>query len=157
MGTLEKILEEIDEIYVEDTDFGIECNLEGGNSLACDDCYNCIKEACKSIIRKHMTDEKSGECNCCKRYQKGYEDGKKNNGWIPVEERLPEDDHYILLSFANFNLPMVGRYETDQEGGTFYLGDCDEEDTCISQDLFVNAWRPLPKPYRPDKEEGRAK
>lgn len=151
MGTLEKILEEIDEIYVEDTDFGIECNLEGGNSLACDDCYNCIKEACKSIIRKHMTDEKSGECNCCKRYQKGYEDGKKNDGWIPVERRMPEDDHYILLSFMNFNLPMVGRYETDQEGGAFYLGDCDEEDTCISQDLFVNAWRPLPEPYRPEE------
>ena len=63
----------------------------------------------------------------------------KNDGWIPVEERLPEDDHYILLSFTNFNLPMVGRYETDQEGGAFYLGDCDEEDTCISQDLLVNA------------------
>ena len=85
----------------------------------------------KEIIRKHM-----------------------NDGWIPVEERLPEDDHYILLSFTNFNLPMIGRYETDQEGGAFYLGDCDEEDTCISQDLFVNAWRPLPKPYRPEKEEG---
>ena len=84
-------------------------------------------------------------------------DAPANDAWIPVEERLPEDDHYILLSFANFNLPMVGRYETDQEGGTFYLGDCDEEDTCISQDLFVNAWRPLPKPYRPEKEEGRVK
>lgn len=69
--------------------------------------------------------------------------------WIPVEERLPEDDNYILLSFTNFTLPAVGRYETDQEGGAFYLGDCDEEDTCIKNDLFVNAWMPLPKPYRP--------
>ena len=69
--------------------------------------------------------------------------------WIPVEERLPEDDNYILLSFTNFTLPAVGRYEADQEGGAFYLGDCDEEDTCIKNDLFVNAWMPLPKPYRP--------
>lgn len=69
--------------------------------------------------------------------------------WIPVEERLPEDDNYILLSFTNFTLPAVGRYETDQEGGAFYLGNCDEEDTCIKNDLFVNAWMPLPKPYRP--------
>ena len=30
-----------------------------------------------------------------------------NDGWIPVEERLPEDDRYILLSFENFSLPLV--------------------------------------------------
>lgn len=28
--------------------------------------------------------------------------------WVPVEEQLPEDNRYILLSFANFSLPMVG-------------------------------------------------
>lgn len=65
-----------------------------------------------------------------------------------VEERLPEPGKYILLSFSNFSLPIIGRYEADQEGGTFYLGDCDEGDTCVSQDLFVNAWMPLPEPYR---------
>ena len=72
--------------------------------------------------------------------------------WIPVEERLPENADYILLSFANFSLPVIGRYEEDPEGGAFYLGDCDEEDTCISMNLFVNAWRPLPEPYRPKKD-----
>lgn len=82
---------------------------------------------CQDIIRKHM-----------------------NNGWIPVKERLPEDDKYILLSFENFSLPMVGRYDGDAEGGAFYLGDCGEEDTCISMDLLVNAWMPLPEPYRPE-------
>lgn len=69
--------------------------------------------------------------------------------WIPVTERLPEDDNYILLSFANFSIPMIGRYEKDEEGGgAFYLGDCDEEDTCVKNDLFVNAWMPLPDPYK---------
>jgi len=34
-----------------------------------------------------------------------------------------------------------------EEGGAFYVGD--DEESCISQDLFVNAWIPLPKPYRP--------
>lgn len=72
--------------------------------------------------------------------------------WIPVEERLPEEDNYILLSFENFSLPLVGRYEADSDGeGAFYLGDCDEGDTCLSENLFVNAWMPLPEPYR--KEE----
>lgn len=73
-----------------------------------------------------------------------------NDGWIPVEERLPEDDRYILLSFENFSLPLVGRYEENEKGGAFYLGDCDEEDTCISNDLYVNAWTYLPERYKGD-------
>ena len=79
-----------------------------------------------------------------------------NNTWHPVTEDIPPcytDDEtswhsdYLLLSFANFSLPMVGRYEEDEIGnGAFYLGD--ETETCVSQDLFVNAWRPLPACYR---------
>ena len=67
--------------------------------------------------------------------------------WIPVDERFPEDDDFILLSFENFNIPLVGRYESDTEGGgKFYVGD--DEESCISVDLFVNAWMPLPEPYK---------
>ena len=50
---------------------------------------------------------------------------------------------------------MIGRYEAETDGsGAFYLGDCDGEDTCISQDLYVNAWMLLPEPYRPERSEG---
>lgn len=78
----------------------------------------------RDIIRKHM-----------------------NDGWIPVEERLPEDDRYILLSFDNFSLPNIGRYEQDTDGGgNFYIGD--EDIPCITMDLYVNAWRHMPAPYR---------
>lgn len=75
-----------------------------------------------------------------------------NNGWIPVEERLPEDDKYILLSFKNFSLPLIGSYQREDDGGAFYLGDCDREDTCVANGLFVNAWMPLPEPYNQAKE-----
>ena len=82
---------------------------------------------------------------------------RKARKWIAVEEQLPEKERYILLSFANFSLPMVGHYEINEDGsGAFYLGDCNEEDTCVSQDLFVNAWMPLPGPYRPDLEHEEA-
>lgn len=76
-----------------------------------------------------------------------------HGGWIPVEERLPENDDYILLSFENFPLPMIGRYEENEAGGAFYLGDCNEEDTCSANDLFVNAWMELPEAYRPENVE----
>lgn len=75
-------------------------------------------------------------------------DQPKIGEWIPADEP-PRNNNYILLSFENFSLPMVGRYEDSEDGGAYYLGDCDEADTCIANDLFVNAWMPLPKPYRP--------
>ena len=79
---------------------------------------------------------------------------KDDTGWIPVEQRLPENDDFILLSFDNFSIPMIGRYEELEDGGgSFYLGDCDEDDTCMANNLFVNAWMPLPEPYRPEEDK----
>lgn len=76
------------------------------------------------------------------------------DGWIPVEdeERKPEPGKYILLSFSNFSVPMIGQYEEDEEGGVFYVGDCDEDYTCIGNGLYVNAWQQLPEPYRLEGE-----
>ena len=76
---------------------------------------------------------------------------KRKDRWIPVEdeEQKPPQDRYILLSFSNFSVPVTGRYEEDDDGGAFYAGD--DEETCSQQYLIVNAWRPLPEPYR---EEG---
>ena len=74
---------------------------------------------------------------------------EKRHSWIPVEERLPEEDEYVLMSFENLSLPIIGRYEKDNDGGgAWYAGDDDGCDTCSSQDLFVNAWMPLPEPYK---------
>ena len=75
----------------------------------------------------------------------------KDDLWIPVNERLPESADYVLLSFTNYPDPLIGRYEQQEDGsGNWYLGDCDEEDTCLANDLFVNAWMPLPAAYRED-------
>lgn len=77
--------------------------------------------------------------------------------WVPVDERLPEivtedgSSDYILLSFDNFNLPAIGRYEEDEDGdGNFFEGDDDR--SCLSYGLIVNAWAPMIKPYREEDE-----
>lgn len=70
-----------------------------------------------------------------------------NNGWIPAEEP-PKNSNYILLSFENFTVPLVGRYEEDQDGGAYYIGD--DQESCISEDIIVDAWQPLPEPYQPE-------
>ena len=71
--------------------------------------------------------------------------------WIPVEERLPELGEYVLISFSNFSVPAIGRYDEDEEGGAWFIGD--ETESLVSQDMFVNAWMPLPEPYRSEVEE----
>ena len=66
--------------------------------------------------------------------------------WIPASERLPEDESYILVSFENSTMPDIARYEENNEGGTFYPGD--DEVSYSNYGLFVNAWMPLPEPYK---------
>ena len=78
------------------------------------------------------------------------EDQPKVGEWIRADNP-PKDENFVLLSFENFSIPMIGRYEDSEDGGAYYLGDCDEYDTCLANDLYVNAWMPLPFPFR-DKE-----
>lgn len=67
------------------------------------------------------------------------------DGWIDAELEIPPNDNYVLVSFANYSLPDIGRYEEDEDGGAFYPGDDDR--SYVSYGLIVNAWRALPKPY----------
>ena len=74
-----------------------------------------------------------------------------NNDWIPCSESFPGNDGHILLSFENVSIPLVGRYEEDEQGGAFYVGEDDE--SCISSGIIVNAWMPLPETYKEEKNE----
>lgn len=72
--------------------------------------------------------------------------------WIPVTERFPEPETYILVSFDNYILPDIATYRVDDDGsGAFYPGD--EDYTYLSVGFYVNAWMPLPEPYRSEVEE----
>lgn len=49
---------------------------------------------------------------------------EQESGWIPVDEQIPNTDKYILVSFENFTIPDIGRYETDEDGkqqSCFYI------------------------------------
>ena len=77
------------------------------------------------------------------------------NDWVPVnpddEDSFPKDDAYILVSFENASFVDIARYEQDEEGGAFYPGNANK--SYVSIGMVVNAWRPLPKPYREQEEE----
>lgn len=67
--------------------------------------------------------------------------------WIPADQP-PKPEECVLLSFENFSTPLVGMYREDSDGGAYYVGD--DEESYISHDIVVNAWMPLPNPYRED-------
>ena len=79
-------------------------------------------------------------------YEVDAKDTNVPGKWIPISERLPKNEDYILVSFENCTLPDIARYEEDEEGGAFYPGD--EEESYSDYGLFVNAWMELPKPYK---------
>jgi hypothetical protein len=58
--------------------------------------------------------------------------------WRSLDE-LPKEGEYILISFANYGLPDIGRCED----GVFYPGD--EMKSFKEYGLIVNGWRPLPR------------
>lgn len=81
--------------------------------------------------------------------EKYFELVERESDWIPCSERLPEDESYILVSFENATMLDIARYEENDEGGTFYPRD--DEKSYSSYGIFVNAWMPLPEPYREEQ------
>ena len=107
-------------------------------------------------ILERLTDVGGCDADCA--YDKGWDDAideaisivqevaeEYDNGWIAISESVPDSDRFILLSFENYPIPLVGRYVEDDEGGTFYAG---HDLSLASQNLFVNAWMELPEPYK---------
>ena len=117
MQELEKILEEIREIG------NIQFSSYTKPLIAVEDV--------EKIIRKHMLGKST--------------DVPTNDGWISVQERLPEDDRMVLVTCqTKKGIRSVNRAYCD---GAFWHGS--------GSMSGVIAWRPLPEPYRPERSEGK--
>lgn len=116
MQDLENILEEIKEM-LEDNKV-IELNSDG----TLDKCIIDVKLAwycIKNIICKYM-----------------------NDGWIPVEERLPEVGEYVLGT-NEYDEVMIYRYGwNSRHSRKMFFHECGAA-------AIITAWMPLPEPYRP--------
>lgn len=60
----------------------------------------------------------------------------RKDGWIPVEERMPEDGTYL----CTFTGDLVGQEEP-------FTGMCGIENGIWDEPDCVIAWQPLPEPY----------
>lgn len=128
--------------------------LEKAKELV-DEIYSCMTkvENCETLSEEVAEQEvvlvKAGSDRYIKLNGVLSEEQIQEVSWIPIEEKLPPQDTYILLSFSNYTMPVIGRYEEDENGnGNFYDGD--DEPPLISYELYVNAWQPLPENYKPE-------
>ena len=123
---------ELEKIFKEIDTYSLEFVMFGGES----DAYISSKWV-KDIIRKHM-----------------------NDGWIPVEERLPEEYGEYLVTIvpsagylwakriiANFS-DLMGIVKKP----IFYTGEVGKIDFEDITDMVI-AWRPLPEPYHPERSK----
>ena len=113
MQELEKILEEI-----EDERADVDEYSDIKSKMLARHWNSCIFIV-QEIIRKHM-----------------------NDGWIPVEERLPEDGETVLCTDGEY--VYLVEYDADLDAG---FGDMDG----------ITDWQQSPKPYRPERsKDGQA-
>ena len=142
MNVLEKILEEINEKIKFAERMMVEKPCDKLDEIANDtaESYISAYEACGETIRSHIDEVPNCEgCSRRKWYQKGFEDGKKDSGWIPVEEkRVPEKE---VIAQNVYNEMMIG-YVYYSEEMKWY--------ECVSDDVYLTnvvAWQPRPEPY----------
>ena len=133
MQELEKILEEIEQRKARAEKLIVKPPHDKLDQVANDTAETFIEayKECQDIIRKHM-----------------------NDGWIPVEERLPEvdedteetiEDDYCpeyIVTIRGASESTVLKYSPN---GTWF------DDNGNAYDVI--AWRPLPESYRPKRRE----
>lgn len=143
MNVLEKILEEKEIAAIKEL---IEENEK---------CFNQCEGACCSV--------ESGICNCddgvivqaihkIKKYLELANDTNvpSKNGWIPVSEKLPEENdgkYYPMLNVStSYGAVKWGFYRVrDKE---WYIYSEMHGELIKAEDKEVIAWQPLPKPYK---------
>ena len=124
MQELEKILEEIE---AERAD--VDDSSSAKDRMLDRHWNNCI-DAVTDIIKKHM-----------------------NDGWIPLDDRLPEEKKTVLVQWEKYDRHLnVTLTYLD----VMWLDDADEkvfETINGVPNGKVIAWRPLPEPYCPERSD----
>ena len=167
MNVLEKILEEIERTRKSIIDMSDEepelVDVEDWFDDGVDQGKLIAYEVAKEIIRSHM-DDISREKDT-----KITRSSRDNDGWIPIEERLPEEHNSMFAKFKGTDMWKNAMFEkkSDEVNVTIELEDGTRKTTtsCTLDGQWkvekeqqvvktkVIAWQHLPEPYRPEGKE----
>lgn len=123
MSVLEKILEEIDTEVQKQRELCKDLKGTPGYKL-----YEKVASVFTGIVTKHM-------------------DEVENDGWIPVSERLPEENGYYLITVKELNYEehvTISFFDKYDMRGWQHVHMLTEK---------VTAWKPLPEPYKGGDEK----
>lgn len=144
MQELEKIIEEMnkikdgnrkEKIYAKYPPNSKEQEILNAYSQGYEDGTDNFYNAIMGKIRKHMSGKDT--------------DVPTNDGWIPVEERLPEESGYYRVTVKNKELGDI----TEETAWFAHVDDYDIDESewrAIYEFEEVIAWREL-EPYRPER------
>ena len=149
MNVLEKILKEIEERIkkLNEADNMCRVNAERNRNFESMKYFQSLMFATEraesiigDIIRSHMDEAK--DINV-----------PSNDGWIPVEERLPDGLNKELYDINLVTLEdgevCIGVYRDDKKE---WWTRKKEGETLYTTKHNVIAWQPLPEPYKPNKD-----
>lgn len=98
-------------------------------------------------------------------------DEEHNNGWIPCNERLPEEGVSVNITYKNSNppsyysniknIPFTATAILYKNKWYWYSCIClnilneygKNEADAVNKDIDIIAWQPLPEPYREEQED----
>ena len=131
MQELEKILEEIEQRKTSAEKLIVKPPHDKLDQVANDTAEAFIEayKECQDIIRKHM-----------------------NDGWISVEDRLPENNKPVLV-WARSTARGADEWSLGSYDNGFWALGSYGGSLVFPSHLEAVAWRPLPEPYRPERSD----
>ena len=145
MQELEKILEEIKEnSIIVATSKEHYIHPQNGRYVEEVVMLDCVED----IICKHLSREKDTEIT---------RSSRDNDGWIPVERELPEDDIDVLITYADVDderetgIDITTYGDATLGGNKLDYKEWRNPFPYFKGNYKVIAWRPLPDPYRPER------
>ena len=107
--------------------------------------WNRAIDLCTNIINAHLSRENDPEI---------ARSSRDNDGWIPVEERLPEDEIPTPKLVTALVPDRKARWDNSETFSLIVDTDVYDPDYMGKWEYYkknVIAWRPLPEPYRPER------
>ena len=91
--------------------------------------------------------------NGCKHSDERYR--RNNDGWIPVEERLPEEDGIYIIDDRTFNSSWIhtAGFKASSKAWCENHGVYYDDKYGRYEDGRVIAWQSLPEPYKAERSE----